>query len=223
MPRRDTRRVILDTALKLFRKQGFESTTMRQIADGVGVSLGAAYYYFPSKEAIVLAYFEEQTAEAERRLAAGEMPADLGGRLRRVFQSRLELMRRDQRFFGGLVRSVGDPSSPVSVFSRENRELRIRTILEFRRALGGSRVPRNLRDPVALGLWVLLLGLTLYFVYDKSPRQARTLRLTNHAVDLAVSLVPLLSLPGSRKVAERLMDVLEEAGLLEPLPPEEGV
>src|SRR4029450_6411961 len=54
----ETRRQILDTALALFRERGFEETTMRDIAAGVGVSLGAAYYYFKSKEAIVGAYYD---------------------------------------------------------------------------------------------------------------------------------------------------------------------
>src|SRR5262245_57701400 len=53
-----TREKILDTALTLFRKQGFDGTTMRDVAKQAGVALGAAYYYFPSKEALVMAYYE---------------------------------------------------------------------------------------------------------------------------------------------------------------------
>ena len=52
------RRQILDTALQLFRQRGFEATTVRDIASGAGLSLGAAYYYFPSKEAIVAACYD---------------------------------------------------------------------------------------------------------------------------------------------------------------------
>ena len=46
---------ILETALRLFRERGFDETTMRDIASACGLSLGAAYHYFPSKEALVLA------------------------------------------------------------------------------------------------------------------------------------------------------------------------
>ena len=60
MPQRaaseQTRRQVLDTALALFRKRGFEQTTMRDVAEAAGLSLGAAYYYFKSKEALVGAY-----------------------------------------------------------------------------------------------------------------------------------------------------------------------
>src|ERR671935_1437796 len=54
----ETRRQILETALALFRERGFEETTIRDIARRAGLSLGAAYYYFKSKEAIVGAYYD---------------------------------------------------------------------------------------------------------------------------------------------------------------------
>src|ERR1700761_4635866 len=49
---------ILDVALDLFRRQGFEATTMRGIAAEAGVSLGSAYYYFEAKEDLVMAFYE---------------------------------------------------------------------------------------------------------------------------------------------------------------------
>ena len=61
-----TRRVIFETALVLFRENGFDASTMQQIADRAGVAKGAAYYYFPSKEAIIQAYYERVQAEQER-------------------------------------------------------------------------------------------------------------------------------------------------------------
>src|SRR5712691_10910836 len=62
----ETRRQILDTALALFPERGIEETTMRDIAGGAGMSLGDAYYYFNSKEAIVGAYYDY--VQGDRRL-----------------------------------------------------------------------------------------------------------------------------------------------------------
>jgi AcrR family transcriptional regulator len=45
---------ILDAALALFREQGFDAATMRGIAERAEVATGAAYYYYPSKDAIVM-------------------------------------------------------------------------------------------------------------------------------------------------------------------------
>ena len=48
-----TRRAIAEAALRLFREQGYEATTMRAIAKEAGVATGNAYYYFGSKEELI--------------------------------------------------------------------------------------------------------------------------------------------------------------------------
>ena len=83
MPQRaaseETRRQVVDTAIVLFRKRGFEQTTMRDIAPAAGLSLGAAYYYFKSKEAIVGAYYDhvhlEHLMRRARAFARGGEPS----------------------------------------------------------------------------------------------------------------------------------------------------
>ncbi|MEM1177415.1 MAG: TetR/AcrR family transcriptional regulator [Acidobacteriota bacterium] len=58
MPRRKQERSIasyqqaLDAALELFSSQGFGATTMREIADKSGLSMGNLYHHFPNKEAL---------------------------------------------------------------------------------------------------------------------------------------------------------------------------
>jgi AcrR family transcriptional regulator len=89
-----TRQTILDTALRAFRRRGFERTTMRDIAEAAGLSLGAAYHYFASKEALVGAYYEWMQSEHERLAAAAVEPgADLETRLRSLFLTKIELLR----------------------------------------------------------------------------------------------------------------------------------
>src|SRR5262245_55237148 len=97
-------------ALSAFRKRGFDATTMRDIAKLAETSLGAAYYYFPSKEALVLAHWEKQMDEHESRARkAFTESQDLHPRIRAVFQTRLELMRGDRKLLMGLFRTLGDP------------------------------------------------------------------------------------------------------------------
>ncbi|MCP4658535.1 MAG: TetR/AcrR family transcriptional regulator [bacterium] len=50
---------VLAAAVDLFSKQGYRSSTMRQIADTAGLSMGSLYYHFPSKEAIFERLFDE--------------------------------------------------------------------------------------------------------------------------------------------------------------------
>ena len=49
----ETRQRILDVALDLFVEQGYEKTSLREIAERVGVTKAALYYHFQSKEDIV--------------------------------------------------------------------------------------------------------------------------------------------------------------------------
>src|SRR5688572_9231589 len=79
----ETRNRILDTALELFRERGFNVTTMRDVAGEAGVATGAAYYYFRSKEDLVMAFYLRTSEEArepfEEALASTK---DLRKRLR---------------------------------------------------------------------------------------------------------------------------------------------
>lgn len=58
------RQSILDAACRLFIEKGFGGTNINDIADAVGVSRTALYYYFPSKETMLQALTEEVTEKA---------------------------------------------------------------------------------------------------------------------------------------------------------------
>jgi len=49
-----TRETILATAQKLFGEQGYDATSLRQIADAVGTTKAAVYYHFPAKEHLLV-------------------------------------------------------------------------------------------------------------------------------------------------------------------------
>ena len=51
----DTRQRILDVALDLFTEQGYDGTSLREIAEQLGVTKAALYYHFESKEDILMA------------------------------------------------------------------------------------------------------------------------------------------------------------------------
>ena len=71
----ETRRAIQRIALELFTQQGFEPTSLREIAERLGIRKASLYYHFPNKQAILRSLFEERGAEAEQLLAwAQEQP-----------------------------------------------------------------------------------------------------------------------------------------------------
>jgi len=56
---RRTRTAIVEAGYRLFVRQGYNATSMRQIAEEVGLALGAAYNHFSSKEDIFVAVLME--------------------------------------------------------------------------------------------------------------------------------------------------------------------
>lgn len=65
----DRRRAILTAALALIEERGLKGATFELIAARAGVARGTVFNYFPSKEAILVAYFATQLDELARRVA----------------------------------------------------------------------------------------------------------------------------------------------------------
>src|SRR6185295_13574955 len=121
----ETRRQILETALALFRERGFEETTIRDIARAADLSLGAAYYYVKSKEAIVGAYYDYvQEEHLVRSREAFSRGGDLRDRLRASLHSKIDIMQEDRRLLRALFRYGGDPEHALSWFGPATREQR---------------------------------------------------------------------------------------------------
>jgi AcrR family transcriptional regulator len=71
LPRGGTRERIQEIALELFAEQGYEKTSLREIAERLGVTKAALYYHFRSKEDIVRSFIEDYRAELEKVISWG--------------------------------------------------------------------------------------------------------------------------------------------------------
>lgn len=71
--RTDTREQIRSVALELFAERGYDATSLREIAERLGVTKAAVYYHFRTKEEILASLFEQRIAEIDEIIAwAGE-------------------------------------------------------------------------------------------------------------------------------------------------------
>ena len=61
-----TRRLAQRVALELFTRYGYERTSLRQIAEELGINKASLYYHFASKEAILQSLMDERGSEAEQ-------------------------------------------------------------------------------------------------------------------------------------------------------------
>jgi len=206
----ETRARILAAAMELFRRQGFEQTTMREIAAEAGVAGGAAYYYFEGKDAIVLAFYEQAQDELapllEEALAGAR---GLESQLRALLDVKLQYFAPNRRLLGALG-AHADPQDPLSPFSAQTSHIRERDIGFFDKAVTASRlhISKDLRPHLPRILWMYQMGLILFWTYDRSPAQARTRFLLDKSVALVTRLVKLASFPPLRPVRRMVVDLM---------------
>jgi AcrR family transcriptional regulator len=166
------RQKILDAALTCFARDGFRDTTIEDIAREAGVSHGAIYRYFPSKDDIIDAAAQRDHTARERRFAEAEMgvtPVEaldrlLGGYIERywgaekLFQAQLRT-----QLYGEAVRN-----SRTRAIIHENRDDVLERMADIvRRAQLVGQINQTL-DPTAVArvLAAVYDGLTIHQAHD---------------------------------------------------------
>jgi AcrR family transcriptional regulator len=211
----ETRNRILEAAVELFQERGFEATTMRDIAARAGMATGAAYYYFGSKEALVLEYYlsthEEVRETVARSLAA---TTDLHERIATVLQARFDQAWPHRKLYRALFRSGADPQNPISPFGDETRDLREAGIGAFAEAVEGSstKIPKDLAPHLPRLLWLYQMGLVLFWIYDESEDQRRTRLLIDKSLDLVVTTIKIARLAVMAPLRKKALEILAALG-----------
>ncbi|MEV0180688.1 TetR/AcrR family transcriptional regulator [Streptomyces sp. NPDC050625] len=119
--RGNTRQRIQDVALELFAEQGYEKTSLREIAERLDVTKAALYYHFKTKEEIIVSLFEDLTQPMEDLIEWGRQQPH-------TLETKQEIVRRYSQALVG--------AEPLFRFMQENqatvRELRIGDIFKDR-------------------------------------------------------------------------------------------
>lgn len=97
----ETVNLILDVAFRLFMEKGYEHTSIQDIIDNLGgLSKGAIYHHFKSKEDILVAVTDRMTAESNQMLAVIRDRTDLTGKekLKAIFKESIQRPVQDEIF-----------------------------------------------------------------------------------------------------------------------------
>lgn len=193
----ETRSKILEAALGVFGERGFERATMREVAQAAGMALGAAYYYFDSKDAIVLAFYERAQAEMLPEIGVQlDRAKSLEMRLRTIISAKFTYFAPNRRLLGALA-SHTDPEHPLSPFSESTRGIREQDVGLFERAVKDSAVklPSTVSPYLPRLLWMYQMGLILFWVYDNSAGQRRTRALLDNTLKMLVITLKIAGVP----------------------------
>ena len=209
----ETRKRIFSAAISLFNEKGFQSTTMRDIAIQANVAIGAAYYYFDSKESIVMAFYEQSQNEIDPAITlALSRATTFESRLQAIIQGKFDYLAPNRKLLGALS-THADPQHPLSPFSAATAPIRNQDIARFESAVKDSKVklPANLSPYLPRLLWMYQMGLIFFWVYDSSPNQRRTAYLyaqTQRMVLVGLTLIGLPFLKPIQKLAADLLKVI---------------
>jgi len=123
LPRGGTRERIQAIALELFAEQGYDKTSLREIAEGLGVTKAALYYHFNSKEDIVRSFTEDYRAELDEVISwgASQPPgpaarAEILARYADIVDRRLPVIRFMEQNQAALHSLMSDDASRKKMF-----------------------------------------------------------------------------------------------------------
>jgi AcrR family transcriptional regulator len=165
----DTRQRILDVALDLFTEQGYDGTSLRQIAEQLGVTKAALYYHFESKEDILMAlHMRIHDFGREALMLIGEEPVTLE-LWRNLLDQIVGEMLAQRKLFLMHERN----QAVMEKLHREDHDAEHEDIQnQFRQVLGDERVPVRDRVRMAAAFGVVFSSIFLGDVaFDSAPKE----------------------------------------------------
>jgi AcrR family transcriptional regulator len=199
------------TAIRLIAARGYEATTLRDIAKEANVSVGLLYRYFPSKQAVVIALYDELSTEYARR--AAEMPA---GRWRDRFIFALNTSLRVLEPHEVALRAltpvlVGDPEEGIFAASTAFSRLRVQRVFEEAVTEATDAPKRPLAEALGRLLYLVHLAVLLWWLLDKSSSQRATAALVSLTRQLLPSAALTLRVPPVRTFVLAVDELIRDA------------
>ena len=202
---------LYQTAIRMLSERGYQATTLRDIAKDAHVSVGLLYRYFPSKRAVIIALYDELSAEYARQAAA--MPSGKW-RDRFVFalKTSLDVLEPHRVALRGLIPVlVGDPEEGVFAGGAAFSRLRVQGVFEVA-VVGSADAPtRALAEAIGRLLYLVHLAVLLWWLLDKSPKQRATTALVSLFQQVLPSAGMTLRLPPVRRFVISADELLREA------------
>ena len=199
------------TAIRMIGARGYEQTTLRDIAREAEVSVGLLYRYFPSKQAVVIALYDELSAEYARQ--AAEMPA---GKWRDRFlfalTTSLAVLEPHQPALRALTPVlVGDPDEGIFSAGTAFSRLRVQRVFE-EAVLGSTDAPAQpLAGALGRLLYLVHLSVLLWWLLDKSAARRATVALVALTKQLLPSASLALRVPAVRRFVISVDELVRDA------------
>ncbi len=194
-----TRARLLAAAVETMGRKGYQAASMREIARAAEVGDATIYSYFPAKEQLLYAYFEDRIEVTLQRLRAESdfESYSFGERVQALLELHLEALQDDRAFVPEAMRLAY--IAPLGRFGHaaRAREAITGAVGEFIDAAveaGEFERPPGHAAICAL-FWEYYLGIVLYWTQDTSDGFATTSQLIDQSLGLVVATLESGILP----------------------------
>lgn len=196
------------------RARGYAEVTLRDVGRRAGLSDGAIYKFFPSKEKILLAYYAEKMENLRREgeALAGKSDYSLGEKLQSLLEFQIGQYEGDKDF---LEKTFHPTFVAASLMWSEVAAMRKAYLGTVRSFLDAAVTKGELPEPVWTGIvdemfWCHYIGVMMYWLKDDSENHEDTTQFIDRTLNFLTAVVagPLL------KQAEELVGFLVNRHLM---------
>ena len=194
----------------MISERGYEATTLREIAKEAGVSVGLLYRYFPSKQAVITALYDELSHDFARE-TAGMKPGTWRDRCLDALETSLRVLQPHRTTLRALIPIlIAHPDDGVfggsTVFSR----LRVQQVFEDVVTCSADAPKPPLAAALGRFLYLVHLAVLLWWLLDKTPRQRATEALVRLIKRLLPSAALALRLSPTRRFVIEIDELIRE-------------
>lgn len=187
------RKKIIAIAVDVMIDKGFKDATMRAIAKKAEIGDATIYNYFPTKEAILFAYYEEKLKESIEKLRSVEKFNEftIHEQLQTFFETQLELFLPDREFialsfkkiFFSLNQNLDQLDAIQDVFEKIVDDI-------FTAAIEVKEIPEQMFQKIIYNLlWDYYVGMVIFWLSDKSEQFSDTSVMIDKTLDLFCSIL----------------------------------
>jgi AcrR family transcriptional regulator len=197
--------------MRLIAQRGYEATTLRDIAKEAKVSVGLLYRYFPGKQAVIIALYDELSADYARQ-AANMHRGRWRDRFIFALNTSLHVLEPHRVALRALIPVlIGDPDDGVFAASTAFSRLRVQRVFE-EAVVGSTDAPKpSLAEALGRLLYLVHLAVLLWWLLDKSSKQRATVALVSLIRQLLPSAALTLRVAPVRRFVIAVDELIREA------------
>ncbi len=189
----ETRHAIVRAAVDIMIEKGIKSATMKQIAKTAGIGDATIYNYFPAKEDILYAYYEDHLAACTKKTAgiAGIDSFTFQEYLQAFLENSLDLYLSDREFVDMSFKDVFFSMSHNFTRLKPIRDKFICLVREqLDKATASGELPGMMfQETVARLFWDFYVVTVMYWLSDRSKGFSDTTVIIDKSLDLTCTML----------------------------------